>query len=206
MSFYNRHVMPHLVNLACASPQMKKIRAQIAPHAKGRVLEIGFGSGHNLPFLNLENIDQYWALEPDAHIRKLARARLTDAALCPEFLDIEAESIPLDDASADTVLVTFTMCTIPGVETALAEMRRVLKPEGTLIFAEHGAAPDAAIARWQRRIEPLWKPLAGGCHLTRKPTELLQNNGFALEGVRNAYLPKAPRFAGFVSYGTAKPR
>jgi ubiquinone/menaquinone biosynthesis C-methylase UbiE len=206
MSFYNRHIMPRLVNLACASGQMKKIRAKTVPLVQGRVLEIGFGSGHNLPFLDPQKIEHYWALEPDAQIRKLAQQRLKDSALSPEFLDLEAEAIPLDDASVDTVLITFTMCTIPLVEKALGEMRRVLKPGGLLLFAEHGAAPDDNVARWQQRIEPYWKRIGGGCHLTRKPLDLVQNSGFSLERSESLYVPKAPRFAGFVSYGVARPR
>ncbi len=206
MSFYNRHIMPRFVNLACSSGQMKKIRATTVPMAKGRVLEIGFGSGHNLPFLDADKIDHYWALEPDAQIRKLAQQRLADSPLDIDLLDLEAEAIPLEDASADTVLVTFTLCTIPLVEKALGEMRRVLKPGGRLLFAEHGAAPDDSVARWQSRIEPVWKRIGGGCHLTRKPLSLLESNGFSLESSESLYVPKAPRFAGFVSHGVAKPR
>jgi len=206
MGFYNRHIMPRFVNLACSSGQMKKIRSKTVPLAEGRVLEIGFGSGHNLPFLNPEKIEHYWALEPDEQIRKLAQQRLQDTPLSPEFLGLEAEAIPLEDDSADTVLITFTMCTIPLVEKALGEMRRVLKPGGRLLFAEHGAAPDDNVAQWQSRIEPVWKRLGGGCHLTRKPLTLLEQNGFTLESSESLYVPKAPRFAGFVSYGIAKPR
>ncbi len=206
MSFYNRHIMPRFVNLACSSGQMKKIRSKTVPKSEGRVLEIGFGSGHNLPFLNPDKIEHYWALEPDEQIRKLAQKRLQDSPLSPEFLGLEAEAIPLEDDSADTVLITFTMCTIPLVEKALGEMRRVLKPGGRLLFAEHGAAPDDNVARWQSRIEPVWKRIGGGCHLTRKPLTLLEQNGFALESSESLYVPKAPRFAGFVSYGIAKPR
>ncbi len=206
MGLYQKHVMPRLVNLACGTGQMKKVRAQTVSEARGRVLEIGFGSGHNLPFYRPGNIEHYWALEPDAHIRKLAQERLANSPLPVDLLDLEAESIPLEDNSADTVVVTFTLCTIPGVEQAVSEMRRVLKPEGRLIFAEHGAAPDAAVARWQSRIEPVWKRLGGGCHLTRKPLELLENGGFALEKVSADYMPKAPRFAGYVSFGAARPQ
>jgi len=206
MSFYHDHILPHVINLACGSGQMKKIRNQVVPGAEGKVLEIGFGSGHNLPFLDPAKITQYWALEPDAHVRRLAQKRLAHVPLKPEFLDLEAEAIPLEDASVDTVLVTFTLCTIPLVEKALGQMRRVLAPGGRLIFAEHGAAPDESVARWQKRIEPFWKPLGGGCHLTRKPLDLIGKNGFALESTQSLYMPKAPRFAGFVSWGTARPR
>ena len=206
MSFYHDHILPHVINLACGSGQMKKIRSQIVPAAEGKVLEIGFGSGHNLPFLDAGKIEHYWALEPDAHVRKLAQKRLQHVPLKPEFLDLEAEAIPLEDDSVDTVLITFTMCTIPLVQQALDQMRRVLKPGGRMLFAEHGAAPDEAVARWQQRIEPIWKPLAGGCHLTRKPLELVEQGGFALEQAQSLYMPKAPRFAGFVSFGSARPQ
>ncbi len=205
MSFYQKHIMPKFVNLACSTGQMKKVRSKTVPLAKGKILEIGFGSGHNLPFYKAGQVEQFLALEPDAQMRKLAEDRMREVEFDCETLGLEAESIPLDDASMDTVVVTFTLCTIPQVKQALGEMRRVIKPGGQLIFAEHGLAPDAGVAKWQARIEPLWKPLGGGCHLTRKPVELIRGNGFEVQELTADYLPKAPRFAGYVSYGTAKP-
>jgi ubiquinone/menaquinone biosynthesis C-methylase UbiE len=205
MSFYQKHIMPKFVNLACSSGQMKKIRSKIIPQAHGDVLEIGFGSGHNLPFYEASQITRFHALDPDAGMRKLATERMRDADFDCEVLDLEAEAIPLDTDSVDTLVMTFTLCTIPDVAKALSEMRRVIKPGGNLIFAEHGLAPDARIANWQKRIEPLWKPLGGGCHLTRKPVELINEGGFTVNSVTADYLPKAPKFAGFVSFGTAKP-
>jgi len=205
MSFYQKHIMPKFVNLACSSGQMKKVRSKTIPQAKGDVLEIGFGSGHNLPFYQASQIKRFRALDPDAGMRKLAAERMREAEFDCDVLDLEAESIPLDTKSIDTLVMTFTLCTIPDVQKALGEMRRVVKPGGKLIFAEHGLAPDARTAQWQRRIEPFWKPLGGGCHLTRKPVELISEHGFSIEEVTADYLPKAPRFAGFVSFGTAKP-
>lgn len=205
MSFYNKHILPKFVNLACSSGQMKKVRSKTIPAAQGSVLEIGFGSGLNLPFYQANQVKQFIAVEPDAGMRQLAAGRLKEVDFACEILDLEAEAIPLDENLVDTVVVTFSLCTIPDVAKALSEMRRVIKPKGRLIFAEHGLAPDAGIAKWQRRIEPIWKPLGGGCHLTRKPVELLEKNGFKIETVTADYLPKAPRFAGYVSYGQAVP-
>ncbi|VAV88585.1 SAM-dependent methyltransferase PA0798 (UbiE paralog) [hydrothermal vent metagenome] len=204
MGFYNQHIMPKLVNLACSSGQMKKVRSQTIPLAKGDVLEIGFGSGLNLPFYDGSQINRLLALEPEATMRKQAQSRLAEVDFDCQTLDLEAEAIPLDAASMDMVVVTFALCTIPDVNKALSEMRRVIKPGGTLIFAEHGQAPDAGVARWQRRIEPLWKNLGGGCHLTRKPVELISTHGFAVQKVNADYLAKAPKFAGYVSFGTAE--
>lgn len=205
MSFYNKHIMPKFVDMACGTGQMKKVRSKTIPLAKGDVLEIGFGSGHNLPFYQASQIKRFTAIDPDQQMRKLAAERLKNAEFDCEILGLEAEAIPLDENSIDTVVVTFSLCTIPDANRALAEMRRVIKPDGILIFAEHGLAPDIGVAKWQRRIEPFWKPLGGGCHLTRKPVELITKSGFVVEDVTADYLPKAPKFAGYVSYGSAKP-
>ncbi|MBL4596117.1 MAG: class I SAM-dependent methyltransferase [Robiginitomaculum sp.] len=204
MNFYQRHIMPKFVDLACSSGQMKKVRANTIPAAKGVVLEIGFGSGHNLPFYDPAKIERFLALEPDPAMRKLAENRMQDVEFTCETLDLDAEEIPLESASIDTIVVTFSLCTIPDVTQALNQMRRVIKPNGTLIFAEHGQAPDANVAAWQRRIEPFWKPLGGGCHLTRQPVQLIATHGFQVNEVTADYLPKAPKFAGFVSYGSAQ--
>jgi len=205
MSFYQKHILPKVVNFACSAGQMKKVRSKTIPNAKGQVLEIGFGSGLNLPFYQGSNVERFVAVEPDSGMRKLAKVRMNDVDFDCEVLGLEAESIPLDDACMDTVVVTFSLCTIPDTISALSEMRRVIKPGGKLIFAEHGLAPDAGIAKWQRRIEPFWKPIGGGCHLTRNPVELIKGNGFAIDQLEADYLPKIPKFSGYVSFGQASP-
>ncbi len=203
MGFYANQIEPRLVSCICGSPQISKERARIVPDAKGQVLEIGFGSGHNEPYYDRANITHLYALEPSASWRKLAAPRVKDLPFPVEWLDLPGEQIPLPEASVDTVLVTFSLCTIPGVEEALAGMRRVLKPEGKLVFLEHGAAPDRGVARWQNRLNGLWGSLAGGCHLNRKPAELVSAAGFRIESMDQQYLPGMPKIAGFVTGGVA---
>ena len=155
-------------------------RRKIVPRARGRVLEIGFGAGHNLPFYDPSHVSHIWALEPSAEMRARAAERVAANAIALEFLDLPGEQIPLDDEDADTVLVTYTLCSIPDVQRALGEMRRVLKREGRLLFCEHGAAPDARVLRWQNRLTPLWKTIGGGCHLNRPIAPLIEGAGFRM--------------------------
>jgi ubiquinone/menaquinone biosynthesis C-methylase UbiE len=206
MAFYHTHVLPYLIDVACSQPQIMKKRRQLIPAASGRVLEVGFGSGTNLGFYDACKVERLFALEPSTGMRRRAGRALAKSPLDIEWLELPGEEIPLDSASVDTVVLTYTACTIPGVDAALREMRRVLKPGGRLLFSEHGAAPDAGVARWQRRIEPLWKPLAGGCHLTRRPDTLIAQAGFQIDSMEAGYLPKSPRFAAFNYAGSARPR
>ncbi len=162
------------------------------------------GSGLNLPYYRRENVTKLWGLEPAAPMRKMAGERARQLAIDVEFLDLPGERIPLDDDSVDTVLVTYTLCTIPDPELALRGMRRVLRPGGKLIFCEHGAAPDASVRRWQDRVNPLWKRLAGGCHLNRAIPDLLGAGGFRIEMIETMYLP-GWRPATFNYWGTAVP-
>lgn len=203
MGFYANHIEPKLVSCMCGSKMIGKERAQIVPKAKGRVLEIGFGSGHNAPYYDHSGIEHLYALEPSAAWRKLAEPRVKALPFPVEWLDLPGEQIPLPEASVDTVLVTFSLCTIPGAEEALAGMRRVLKPDGRLVFLEHGAAPDAGVARWQDRLDGFWGRLAGGCHLNRKPAEMVSLAGFRIESLNQHYLPWVPKIASFVSGGVA---
>ena len=203
MSFYENHILPHLIGFACASPQIMKQRSLVVPAAEGRVLEIGFGSGTNLGFYDPGKVDHLFALEPSEGMRRKAAKAVEASPLAIEWLGLPGEEIPLDDHSVDTVVLTYTACTIPDAATALKQMRRVLKPGGKLLFSEHGAAPDEAVAKWQRRIEPIWKPMAGRCHLTRKPDQMIEEAGFRIERLTADYLPKAPRFAAFNYAGSA---
>ena len=203
MGFYADHIEPKLVSCICGSPMISKERATIVPEAQGRVLEIGFGSGHNAPHYDNAKISHLYALEPSAAWRRLGQKRVDALPFPVEWLDLPGEEIPLDDASVDTVLVTFSLCTIPGVEAALAGMRRVLKPGGKLVFLEHGEAPDNGVAKWQGRVNGVWGKLAGGCHLNRKPDLLIDKAGFQIDKIERHYAPMMPKIAGFVTAGVA---
>jgi ubiquinone/menaquinone biosynthesis C-methylase UbiE len=203
MSFYENHVLPHLIGFACATPQIMKQRSLLVPAAEGRVLEVGFGSGTNLGFYDPVKVDRLFALEPSEGMRRKAAKAFEASALDIEWLGLPGEEIPLDDDSVDTVVLTYTACTIPDAAAALAQMRRVLKPGGRLLFSEHGAAPDEGVYKWQRRIEPVWKPMAGGCHLTRKPDQMIREAGFTIDRLTADYLPKSPKFAAFNYAGSA---
>lgn len=205
MSFYDDHILPHLIGFACSQPQIMKKRSQLVPAAEGRVLEVGFGSGTNLSFYDPVRVERLFALEPSKGMRRKAQSAVEQSPLEIEWIDLPGEEIPLDENSVDTVVLTYTACTIPDVASALVEMRRVLRPGGRLLFSEHGAAPDPGVAKWQRRIEPVWKPIAGGCHLTRKPDALIEAAGFRIERMEEGYLPKSPKFAAYNYAGTAVP-
>jgi ubiquinone/menaquinone biosynthesis C-methylase UbiE len=203
MGFYDRHILPFLLNGAMSAKPISYQRRKVVPRAEGRVLEIGFGAGHNLPYYDVAKVSQLWALEPSREMRARAAERVKASPLKIEFLDLPGEQIPLDDNAADTVLVTYTLCTIPDVMTALSGMRRVLKPSGRLIFCEHGEAPDESVRRWQARITPIWKRIGGGCHVGRAIPKLIRDGGFAVQDMETMYLPGTPRFAGFNYWGSA---
>lgn len=203
MGFYAEVVEPALVSFACSLPSIAHERAKIVPEAMGAVLEIGFGSGHNAPFYDAGKVTRLIGLEPSAAMRRKARRRIEALALPFSWLDLTAEEIPLDAASIDTVVTTFTLCTIPDAAGALRRVRRVLKPDGRLLFLEHGAAPDPAVRRFQDRLDPLWGKLAGGCHLNRDPLALIAAAGFDVARVDRRYARGAPRFAGFLTSGVA---
>ena len=167
MSFYEEHILPHVINVACGDEVIMNERASLLGEAEGRVLEVGMGSGLNLRYYNPDKVDFVWGLEPSEGMRKKARKNLGRSPVSVEWLGLPGEEIPLDNNSADTIVLTFTLCTIPDWRQALTQMRRVLKPGGKLLFCEHGAAPDADVQKWQNRINPLWKKIAGGCHLNR---------------------------------------
>lgn len=205
MGLWDRYVVPAVVSCACGTKPIMKQREKIVPRARGRVLELGCGSGTNFSLYDRETVSRIEALEPAPGM--ISRARKTADKLglgaSVTFHEAGAEAIPLDDASVDTVVITFVLCTIPDWESALSEVRRVLKPGGEVLFSEHGLSPDAGVAKWQRRIEPVWKQLAGGCHLTRDTGVLLSSSGFQLNRIDHMYLPHAPKVAGYMSWGSA---
>ena len=203
MGFYDRHILPRLLDAAMSTKPITYQRRKVVPRAEGRVLEVGFGAGHNLPFYDASKVSHLWALEPSAEMRARAAERVAASPIELDYLGLSGESIPLDDGAADTVMITYTMCSIRDVTKALGEMRRVLKPAGRMIFCEHGSAPDAKVERFQRRINPLWRGLCGGCHVDRPIPKLIQDAGFKVEDLQTMYLPGTPRFAGFNYWGSA---
>lgn len=188
MRFYDRFVLPRLVHFVCSRRLAARLRADLVPRARGEVLEIGFGSGLNLDFYRRETVTRVVALEPSEAMWQLARSAVGRSPVAVEGLVASAEEVPLADASVDTVLATFTLCTVPDPMRALAEARRVLRPGGQLLFCEHGEAPDSAVRRWQARLDPLWTRLAGGCHLGRPIPALIAAAGFAIDELIAAYL------------------
>ncbi|MFZ3235666.1 MAG: SCO family protein [Stellaceae bacterium] len=199
MSFYRRYVLPSLVHLAMRQKQLTPFRQRLIGAAEGRVLEIGIGSGLNLP-LYQSTARSVIGLEPSPELLHMARGRAAGASVPVELLEASAETLPLDNASVDTVVTTRTLCTIPDAPRALAEMRRVLKPGGTLLFVEHGRAPEPGVARWQDRLDPLWSRIAGGCRLNRKIDELISGSGFRIASLQCARLP-GPRTHSFLYEG-----
>lgn len=206
MGLYERYLLPRLIDRTCGMEAIEAQRAKVVPEARGRVLEIGFGSGRNLPHYAGERVERLFALEPSEGMWRVAERRLRETPFEVERLLLEGEAIPLEDASVDTVVVTYTLCSIAGAERALEGMRRVLRPGGRLLFAEHGLSPDEGVARWQRRVTPVWRLVAGGCHLDRAIPSLVEGAGFAVEGLETGYLPQGPRIAGYQYAGAARPR
>ncbi|MGP9831337.1 class I SAM-dependent methyltransferase [Marinobacter sp. NSM] len=203
MSFYEDRVLPHIIDKACSMGQVMKLRSQIVPRARGKVLEVGMGSGINLEFYDQSQVEMVYGLEPSEGMRRKALPNLNRSHITVEWLDLPGEKIPLEDNSVDTVLLTFTLCTIPDWRAALLQMKRVLKPGGDLLFLEHGEAAHETIRKWQHRITPGWKMLAGGCHLNRQIADLIRQAGFEIQELENLYMPNAPKIAGFIYKGRA---
>jgi len=203
MGIYDKYLLPKLVHFTCGQNPNRRQRAKVVPLAEGRVLEIGIGSGLNIPFYDAQKVEHLWGLDPSEEMWSIAQKNADEHQLDTEFIQSGAESIPLDNNSVDSVLMTYTMCTIPDVYQALDEVRRVLKPSGTLIFCEHGKAPDESVQRWQNRFNPIWKSLAGGCNLNRSIPGLLEQSGFKSDDMQSMYLP-GWKPATFNYWGTAR--
>lgn len=199
---YRERILPHIIDRACGTPELHEWRVQVAAGLFGTVVEIGFGSGLNLAAYP-DEVETVLAVEPAEVARRLAEARIAAGNLTVEHVGLDGQQIPLDDNSCDGALSTFTLCTIPDVETALAELRRVVRPGGRLHFLEHGLSPDARVATWQRRIEPIQRRLADGCHLTRLPADLVRAAGFELEQVSSRYA-KGPKPWSWFTEGVAR--
>jgi ubiquinone/menaquinone biosynthesis C-methylase UbiE len=202
MGFYRDRILPRLVDRICGDQELAPLRERVCAGLSGEVVELGFGSGTNLPFYPA-TVSRVQAVEPADLAWRLAADRLAASAVPVERAGTDGQRLPFADDSADAALVTFTLCTVPDPVAALREVHRVLVPGGRLHFLEHGLAPDAAVRRWQRRVEPVQKRLAGGCHLTRPIVELVEQGGFTVETVDEFYLESGPKFGGACSLGIA---
>jgi ubiquinone/menaquinone biosynthesis C-methylase UbiE len=203
MSFYARWIFPWLLDLGMRNKEARRFRERVIPQATGRVLEIGIGSGLNLPFYSA-GVEQLFALEPSPELRRMAGRRTKGTRFSVEFLDRSAEEIPLERGSVDTVVTTWTLCTIPDAVRALQEMKRVLKPSGALLFVEHGLAPDPGVQAWQHRLNPLWNRIGCGCNLNRKIDDLVAQAGFRVVDLETEYA-KGPKPMSFIYCGRARP-
>ncbi len=204
MNPYERYILPKMIDVACSTGYVMKARSKIVPQAIGEVLEIGIGSGLNLQFYDPTKVSAIVAVDPAAQMQKLARTRADDIDIPVEIIAVDVQGIHAPTDRFDTIVMTFTLCSINDAIPALQEMARVLKPSGRLLFCEHGIAPDTSVARWQQRLTPLWRPLAGGCHLDRDIPALIEVGGFVIEGLTAKYLP-GPRPLTYVYSGSARP-
>lgn len=202
MAFYANHILPRVIDCGMRNDFMAEHRNRAAPLATGRVLEIGMGSGLNIPLYG-SKVEHFFGLEPSAHLRGKALALADKAAFPAEFIDAWAEDIPLETDSVDSVVSSWTVCSIPGVEQALMEVRRVLRPDGRFIFIEHGRAPDRSVSKWQDRLLPVFRPLAG-CSLNRAIDQLIEAAGFKFVELEKDYFD-GPRFLSYHYVGQARP-
>lgn len=202
--WYDAHIMPRLIRCACSTGQVMKRRSHVVPLAKGDVFELGCGGGINQPFYNAAAVKSYAGIDPHGGLLDNARDAALEKGWPADIRQGVGEAIPFPDSSFDTVVCTFTLCSVQDPRQVLSEMRRILRPGGTALFLEHGRAPDADVAKWQDRIEPVWKRMAGGCHLTRPIGSAFRGAGFEVEPIGQGYLPKAPKFAMWNEWGAAR--
>lgn len=203
MNLYERYALPKLIDVACSTGNVMKARSKIVPQAFGEVLEVGIGSGLNLQFYDPKKVSTIIGIDPAAQMQTLARQRAADINIPVEVIAVDVQGIHADTDRFDTIVMTFTLCSIDDPISALQEMTRVLKPDGRLLFCEHGLAPDVSVERWQHRLTPFWKPMAGGCHLDRDIPALIRAGGFVIDELSEAYLP-GPRPMSYVYSGVAQ--
>ncbi len=201
--WYDEHVVPRFIQCACSSPAIMKMREKVVPLASGKVFEIGCGGGINQQFYDRARVTAFFGMDPSAKGLEYTRAAVAGKGWQADIRQGFGEAIPFEDESFDTVVCTFTLCSVCDQMQTVRELRRILKPGGRLLYAEHGRAPDAGVQKWQNRIEPVWKKLAGGCHLTRPVSAAIAQQGFAMNVLGQRYAPKMPRFAGWMEWGEA---
>jgi SAM-dependent methyltransferase len=204
MGFYDRHLLPRMLDWSCGLPLVAEQRRKVVPQASGRVLELGIGSGRNLPLYDAGRVTSLTGIDPSVELLRYTRERARGLPFPVELVAEPAETAGLPAASFDTVVVTYTLCSIRDVARALASVRTLLKPDGRLLFLEHGAAPDASVRRWQARLSPLWVRLAGGCHLLRDAPQLLRDAGFVVDRLDAYYVHAVPRLLGYHTLGRAR--
>jgi len=202
MGFYDDKVLPRLVDRVCGMAELRPLRQEVVQGLRGDVVEIGFGSGLNLRYLDADEVDKLLVIEPNDTARRLGEERTARSDVPVEFLGLDGQALPLEDGSVDAVLSTFSLCTIPDVEAALGEIGRVLRPGGELHFLEHGLSPDPKVARWQHWLTPIQRKVAGGCHFDRPIADLVTGAGLEMTALRNTHL-KGPKFPGYIFLGTA---
>jgi ubiquinone/menaquinone biosynthesis C-methylase UbiE len=202
MNFYDDHVLPRIINVVMNTKEARKIRSRVCAELTGDVVEIGFGTGHNLPFLP-PAVKGLRAVEPSTLGVRLARTRMAQSSVPVEVVGLDGESLPIADDTADSVLCTWSLCTIPDPVAAVAEMRRVLRPAGTLHFAEHGRAPDESVRNWQRRLDGIQQRVAGGCHLGRDIPAIIEAGGLRITRMQTYYSKGEPKPYGAMYEGVA---
>jgi len=202
-NWWDRHVMPRLIGCACTQTAVMHDRAKVVPHASGDVLELGCGAP-NLDYYDWSNVHSLSGVDPSVELLASATRALERKGLTANFMPGVAEALPFVDASFDTVVTTFTLCSVQDPRLALSEAKRVLRPNGRLLFVEHGRAPDPSAAAWQKRIEPVWKRIAGGCHLTRPVTQAISDAGFVCHALQGHYMKRTPKWLGWVEWGEAR--
>jgi ubiquinone/menaquinone biosynthesis C-methylase UbiE len=203
-NWWERHIVPRLISCACAQPQIMKARSRIVPQAEGDVLELGCGGGINMEFYDPSRVKSLAGIDPSPGLLERTHAAAAARGMAADIRAGIGEAMPFEDARFDTVLVTFTLCSVQDQAQVLREIRRVLRPGGKALFLEHGRAPDASVQKWQNRIEPIWKRIGGGCHLTRPITGAYEAGGFKIAAGEKNYMPKTPRPFGWIEWGEAR--
>ena len=203
INLYDKYILPHLLNCSCNTKPFTVQRKKVIPLATGKVLEVGIGSGLNLPFYQKDSIKEIWGLDPSKELLLMAKKKAKAENMDVQFLNATAESIQLDDNFFDTVVVTYTMCTISNLNQALSEIKRVMKIDGRLIFCEHGASPEPGVFVWQNRLNKVWSKISGGCNINKDIPSIIESSGLVVSQLETMYLPKTPKMLGYNYWGFA---
>ena len=200
---YDKYILPYVLNCTCGQKPFIKQRQKLVPMAKGKVLEVGIGSGLNMPYFDTSKIISVVGIDPSEELIQLAEKRIDDSMPDVDFVISKAEELQFNDNTFDTVLITYTMCTVDDVSASLMQIKRVLKSDGQLLFCEHGLAPDEKIVKWQNRINKFWPTISGGCNINKNIPHLIGEAGFTISNMEQMYLPKTPKILGYNYWGTA---